>query len=194
VSLILPIVEGHSEVGSLPVLLRRILNQRHIYEDRIAVGRPIRVQRYSVVKEGKLERAVELAVLKGCDAILVVLDANSDCPAELGPELLERAQQVRPDILAWVVIAKAEFESWFIGSIESLRGERGITTDAVAPERPEEIRGAKEWLSQRMDQPYLEVDDQPSMAAQFDLGQARARCPSFDKFMRDIEEMIVVLT
>jgi hypothetical protein len=82
VSLILPIVEGHSEVGSLPVLLRRILNQRHIYEDRIAVGRPIRVQRYSVVKEGKLERAVELAVLKGCDAILVVLDANSDCPAE----------------------------------------------------------------------------------------------------------------
>ena len=159
------------------------------------MGRPIRVSRHGVIKEGRLERAVDLAVLKGCDAILILLDANGDCPAELGPELLHRAQQTRPDVPTWVVIAKAEFESWFIGSIESLHGFRGIAPDATAPEEPEEIRGAKEWLSQWMpnDQPYLEVDDQPALATHFDLEQTRARCPSFDKFMRDVEEMMTAL-
>lgn len=193
-SLVIPIVEGHGEVEALPVLLRRILYQYHIYKNRIEVGKPIRRHRYEIVKEGKLEQAIELAALKGCDAILVVLDANDDCPAKLGPKLLERARRARPDILAWVVIAKMEFESWFIGSIESLRGERGIAANAVAPEAPEEICGAKEWLSQWMGQPYLEVDDQPALAARFDLDQVRVRCPSFDKFMRDVEELISVLT
>jgi hypothetical protein len=195
VSVVVPIVEGHSEVASVPVLLRRIFHRRRVFEDRIQVDRPIRVHRYGVPKEGQLERAIELAALRGCDAVLVLLDANSDCPAELGPALLRRARQARPGILAWVVIAKSEFESWFVGSIESLRGVRGIAADAMAPQRPEEIRGAKEWLSNQMpqDRPYLETDDQPALADRFDLDAARTRCPSFDKFVRDVEEMIATL-
>jgi hypothetical protein len=194
--LLIPIVEGHGEVQALPVLLRRILQQDSVAGGQISVGRPIRQDRHKIVKAGELEHAIQYAALKQCDAILVILDADDDCPAELGPQLLARAHQARPDIPIWVVIAKSEFETWFIGGIESLRGARGITSDALPPEKPEAIRGAKEWLSQRMPaaHPYLEIDDQPALAARLDLDQARVRCPSFDKFLRDIEEMVWVLT
>ncbi len=194
--LLIPIVEGHGEVEALPVLLRRILQCTNSSGGQIIVGKPIRQDRHKIVKIGELERAIQLAELKRCDAILVVLDADDDCPAKLGPELLARARQARPDIPVWVVIAKSEFETWFIGGIESLRGVRGIASDALPPEKPETIRGAKEWLSQRMPtaRSYLEVDDQPALAARFDLDQTRVRCPSFDKFLRDIEEMVCVLT
>ncbi len=194
-SVVVPIVEGHSEVESVPVLLRHLLYRSQVFEDQIKVDKPIRIHRYKVVKENRLERAIGLAALRGCDAVLVLLDANGDCPAELGPDLLSRAQRNPYDVPVWIVIAKSEFESWFVGSIESLRGKRGIAVDAVSPEDPEAIRGAKEWLSQRMssDQPYLEVDDQPALADQFDLDRARERCPSFDKFVRDVEAMIAQL-
>jgi len=37
---------------------------------------------------------------------------------------------------------------------------------------------------------YVEVDDQPALADRFDLKLARQRCPSFDKFIRDVEAIL----
>ena len=87
---IVPVVEGQSEVRAVPVLLRRLLNERQRYD--VIVARPVRVHRTSVVKEGEIERAVVLARRRreGCHAVMVLLDADDDCPAELGPELLNR--------------------------------------------------------------------------------------------------------
>jgi len=39
----------------------------------------------------------------------------------------------------------------------------------------------------------MRVDDQPKLADQFDLDRAREQCPSFDKFVRDVEAMIARL-
>jgi predicted GTPase len=52
----------------------------------------------------------------------------------------------------------------------------------VAPDDPESIRGAKEWLTRHMERgrSYSETLDQPSFAARFDLQAARA-LPSFSK-------------
>jgi len=123
---------------------------------------------------------------------MVLLDADDDCPAELGPELLKWLKKAHGDLSAAVVLAKREFEGWFLSSLESLRGVRGIASDASSPPNPEEIRGAKERLSTYMvrRRNYLETTDQPALAAQFDLNLARQRCPSFEKFMRDFERLI----
>lgn len=191
---IVPIVEGQSEVESVPLLLRRLFQLIEAYS--IEIRRPIRVKRQKIVKPGELERAVELAAMQqGCRAILVLVDADDDCPAELGPELLRRAQTARGDIPLRVVVAKSELESWFVGSIESLRGCRGISSEASAPENPEEIRDAKGWLTRLMPagRAYLEVDDQPALTARFDIGQARRRCDSFDKFVRDVEDLVAAV-
>jgi len=189
---IVPIVEGQSEVMAVPVLLRRLLSERQRYD--VMVARPVRVHRSSVVKEGEIERAVVLARRnrEGCDAVMVLLDADDDCPAELGPELLKWLKKAHGDLSAAVVLAKREFEGWFLSSLESLRGVRGIASDASSPPNPEEIRGAKERLSTYMvrRRNYLETTDQPALAAQFDLNLARQRCPSFEKFMRDFERLI----
>ena len=186
------IVEGYGEVEAVPVLIRRIAWD--LYPNiTIIVETPIRAPRYQVVKDGELESRIELAAQKieGQGAILIILDSEGDCPAHLGPTLLERALQTRNDIPIAVVIAKNEFEAWFLAAVESLRGQRGLRDNIDSPNEPEAIRGAKEWLSQRMGnhRTYRETRDQPAFAALFDIDQAR-QADSFDKCYRDIVRLL----
>jgi hypothetical protein len=189
---IVPIVEGHSEVEAAPVLLRRLMHERGRHE--VKVARPIRVGRYKVVRAGELERAIDLARHRpeGCAAILFLLDADDDCPKELAPVLLARAQNASAGLPIVVVLAKAEIEAWFLGSLESLRGVRGLAETASSPARPEEIRDAKAYLTSQMagGRTYVEVDDQPALAERFNLQLARQRCPSFDKLVRAVEMLL----
>jgi len=189
---LVPIVEGHAEVEALPVLMRRLLAEFDRYE--IGIARPVRVKRYQIVRPGELERACELARRRpeGCDAILLLLDADDDCPKEIAPGLVARARNSSAGLPVAVVLAKSEFEAWFVGSLESLRGVRGVQETAISPESPEDIRDAKGYLSRQMayGRRYIEVDDQPAMAESFDLTSARQRCPSFDKFVRDVQGVL----
>ena len=90
-----------------------------------------------VVKKGELERAVELAARKigGQGAIFILLDSDDDCPAQLGPALLCRALEVRSDLPIAVVLAKHEFEAWFLAAAESLRGYKGLKNDLAPPKQ-----------------------------------------------------------
>ena len=88
------IVEGESEVVTVPLLIRRIA--ANLYPELpIVVPPPIRRPRNKVVKENELERAVEFVArqIGGQGAIFIILDSDEDCPAELGPALLRRASQ-----------------------------------------------------------------------------------------------------
>ena len=60
------------------------------------VLRPIRVRRHRILKEGELERYVSLASARVEEGggILILLDANGDCPARIGPAIVERARAV----------------------------------------------------------------------------------------------------
>lgn len=188
---IVPIVEGQAEVQTVPVLLRRILDVLGVHH--VAVARPFRVKRYKVVKEGELERAIQNAMKdrENVEAILIVLDVDDDCPAELGPDLARRSRAVAAGKPSAVVLAKRELEAWFLGAKRSLRGVRGIRPDAEPPPDPEEIRGAKEALSRNMDGcRYLAVDDQPALAAEMDLGSCRTTCASFDRMVREVERLV----
>jgi hypothetical protein len=118
--------------------------------------------------------------------VLVLLDADDDCPANLARFLLERARG-HTDLDVSVVLAKREFEAWFLAAAESLRGRRGLSHDLSAPGHPEDVRGAKEWLSHRRTDghAYSAPIDQPALASAMDLELAR-RAPSFDKCYREI--------
>lgn len=135
--------------------------------------RPIRVKRQQVLKAGELERAVELAARQagtgGC--ILILLDAESDCPGQLAPDLLRRASGARGDRAIRVVLAKTEYEAWFLAAADSIAGERGIDAATTPPADPESVAGAKEWLRARMPpgRCYRETLDQPAFTTIFDL-------------------------
>ncbi len=187
---IIPIVEGHGEVAAVPVLLRRIAQALNVFD--VQVGKPIRCPRHKLVKPDELERVIELAALKGGNEgrVLLLVDADDDCPAHLGPELLQRATEVRAGISIGVVLAKREFEAWFLGSLESLRNTYGIRAGKELRRDPEDIPGAKEHLGKLLGIPYSEVIEQPAMAAQFDMDVARENCPSFDKCWRMVQTLL----
>ena len=186
------IVEGHAETASVPILLRRIANEidPNMYLD---IPAPVRVSRQKVVKSNELERVVESAARRSgrMGRILILLDADDDCPATLGLELLRRAEAVRQDRRIRVVLAKAEFETWFLASAKSIAGYRGIDTAAIPPHDPESIRDAKRWLTNQMqgNRAYHPRSDQPALTSIFDFDSARTS-PSFDKFWRDVHALL----
>jgi hypothetical protein len=187
------VVEGDGEVVALPVLLRRMTEV--IDPGRLVdVRRPIRVNRGRMLKDGELERYVELAVRQhqGRGAVLVLLDADDDCAAKLGPTLQERAQGQRPGSPISVVLAVREFEAWFLAAASSLAGRRGLPRDLEAPPRPEQIRDAKGWLRARRTDglAYAPTVDQPALAAVADLHAVRSNAASFDKFWREVERLL----
>ena len=92
----------------------------------------------------------------------------------------------RADLPSSVVLAKREFESWFLASAESLRGNRGLPEGLESPEQPEEVAGAKEWLTNNMfGGTYASTVDQASLTNALDFTLAR-RAESFDKCYREI--------
>ena len=189
------IVEGHGECEAVPILVRRIAQELDPALDP-AIHPVLRVPSSRLVKQGEIERAIELAARKnsGRGGILVLLDCDDGCPAEEGPQLLRRATGAKVDLPVSVVMAKREYEAWFLAAAESLRGQRGLPADLIAPEQPENIRGAKEWLADRMPrgQSYSESSDQPAFTAIFDMNAAR-RTDSFDKCYREIVRLINIL-
>lgn len=187
---IVSIVEGDGEVAALPILLRRI-GQWLSPELHCHVLPPIRVRRDQFLnREDVFRRQLELASLKCTNNgwILVLLDADDDCPAELGSAIVSRAQKVIPHKPVSVVLANKEYEAWFIASASSMHGERGFSfVDSVHD--PESIRGAKEWLSERKQEGrYREVTDQPALSARMDIKLARQNSRSFHKLCSEWEK------
>lgn len=181
------IVEGHGDVDAVPILLRRLALQ--LGASVPDIQRPIRVKRDKFVRQiSELHRTVELAARKagesGC--VMVLLDADDDCPAKLGPRLLSDISAVRPHMPMSLVLANREFESWFIAAAESC----GLPANHTPAVEPESIRGAKEWVGHHiLNARYVETRHQPSFSARFDL-EAACRASSFDKFRREVGRLL----
>ena len=177
------IVEGHGEVKAIPVLIRRLQGIAEYY-DFLDIQSPIRITADAFLDSKKLSKYLEMAIADREERHLVLLlrDADDKCPVELASAILGAAAGLRMvDVL--VVIAKCEYESWFIAAAPSLAGKRGLPDDLSTPENHQLIRGAKEWLSSKMGQrrSYGETVDQPAFSELMDLDMARAN-PSFRRF------------
>lgn len=193
---IYPVVEGHSEVYSVPILLRRFAHE--IFEQyEFTVLPPYRLPKGRIIAGPHLETAVTLGRRKldlcaGRRAILILCDADDDCPGQTVPSLLQWVKPVAAHIPASVVFAKAEYESWFLAAAHSLRGHGRIANDAAAPVDPEAIRGAKEHLERHCmmaGATYSPTIDQPAFTQKFSFEEARRASPSFDKLWRDLEQL-----
>lgn len=178
------IVEGDGEVAAVPVLLRR-LGDWLSPEVPLTLAPPIRVRRDRFLnRDAEFRRHLSLAAAKSGDAgwVLVLLDADDDCPAALGPEVLARARAVVPHRSVSVVLPKREYEGWFLAAASSLDGKRGFSCGEVQNFDPERLRNAKGWLSERISGgKYRELTDQAAFSALMDLQQAFDGCRSFRK-------------
>lgn len=184
------IVEGQGDALALPWLLRRLGREVAPGVGLEIVG-PFRLPRGKIVKEDELKRHVALLAEQASPggSILVLCDADKDCPAKLGPSLLRWAREARSDRPCAAVLAKFEFEAWFLAAARSLAGHHGLPEDLEPPPNPEVVRDAKGWLSDKMGRPYSETAHQAEFCKLMDLEQARA-APSFEKLRRDLARLL----
>ncbi len=180
---VVPIVEGHGDVAAVPVLLRRLVQEATAW-DAVRIGQPIRCNRGQLVKEDELRKRVRVARLrKDCGAVLVIFDSDDCCPVDLGAQVREWAVAEAGPVPCDVVLAKREYEAWFLATVESLRTHSDVNSDARSHSDPESPRDAKGRLKARMNISYSETVHQPAFSAIFCMAAAYTRCRSFRKLV-----------
>ena len=195
---IVAIVEGDGESLAVPSLLRRILGERLCRYDistkkpKVAHGKPNLLKSF--------EKFLRYAVLDGCSAILVLVDADDECPVEQVRSLTARATALNLDVPVAIVYAKSEYEAWFISSLSACTGEPirtrlGLPTSAVAPGHVEDIPKAKKWLEDRMpgNMGYKETEDQALLTHHIDLDLTHNRSRSFRRFCHAVDELVFAI-
>lgn len=187
------IVEGQGEVSALPALCHRLFKELSL-PGTLVIEPILRESATRLLKSGGIERFVELAArkLRGEGSLLVLLDCDDHCPAVLGPQLLARVRANHPYTPCAVVLAHREFEAWFLGAAESLRGTCRLPTTLIPHPQPESPRDCKGWLSSHMPagKPYDPVMDQVVLVRAMDITAATQACPSFAKLVRDFGSLI----
>lgn len=192
---IVPIVEGDGEVRAVPNLLNRLLQSHQRYDLQIAPPKNAHGKGNLTCARG-IERFLELAYREpGCAGVVVLLDADDECPLELARALASRARQARfPTVF---VVPCPMYETWFLACAEALGGRDldgrpGLQGNLSAPAEVETVSGPKNWLSNQMPagRSYKETEDQLSLTRLLDIQQASARSRSFQRLMHAVEELL----
>jgi hypothetical protein len=188
------IVEGEGEVAAFPILLRRLRDWLTPNSYPVEINTPIRVHRDQFLNRNEIFRKMLLLARAKCEQngwILILLDADDDCPAELGKKILARVEKIVTDRRVSVVLAHREYEAWFIAAAQSLNGQRGFYTSDEKQIKAESVRDAKGWVGcRKTDGKYREVTDQPAFSAVMDLLQARNNSRSFSKLCAEWEKNV----
>jgi hypothetical protein len=170
------IVEGHGDVSAVPHLLRMLHPQ-------VDVPRPVRFPKSQLVHQATLERAVRYALANippnHPGLILLVIDADKDCPATLGTQLLRQMQPAASGVDCYVVIAKREFECWILGGVAGF-GEDNPEAAGMAKEKIRAMNGGL----------YKESIDQVKFTSRIDPDRLAERSPSFRRLKRRLEAFI----
>jgi hypothetical protein len=212
------IVEGHSDVKSVPILVKKILKNLKpwdvlIFEER---DEPIRIGEISNLM-GKAENQkkwidnVIMAGKRSCGgAVLLIIDGDKKgslenktfCPAEFARILAERAKAASSASHRFslgCVFACQEFESWLLAGIESLaglplpNGLPGVKANAKPPEKDLDVKPkkAKEALKEYMiNNIYNENRDQPLLTELVNINSIRPRSRSFRRLESALNELI----
>lgn len=188
------IVEGDGELSAIPHLFRR-MRKTYLPEVLTSVDDIVPLPSGSIRKADELVRALELQSRRiGRSARFFVLfdgdqkhaDGSYDCPATIGPALLAAVGTAHSDLALSVVLAKYEYEAWFLAAQDSLV-ECGLLTERAIedPADCEQFRGAKELIRMADGRRYKPTLNQAELTQSFDLHAAFAHSRSFRKIVSD---------
>jgi hypothetical protein len=184
------IVEGRGEVEAIPCLCLRVRNHLQAWS-WLVDPQPVRRSRSLLVderqpsphrppREDELERAVELAVRRPADAVLVMCDSDDDCPAVWGPPATRLvARRTR----GAAIMPVREYEAWLLAS--------HLRSATLEGRRLDQVRDAKGKLSKLVNG-YTPTVHQRRLTEQMDLDVVRMFSDSFDKLMRTLADIFEV--
>ena len=190
---IVPIVEGYGEVDAVPALLYRILHGADVYDFLIGTPRNAHGKDNLLKAEG-VERFLRLALLDpGCAAVLIVLDADDDCPLTLARVLAARVRALRPERPVAVVVANRMYECWLVASRET------VFPGGVLPPLPTDLDPEAVSAKAHLDdclrdlhgsgRAYKETSDQADMTRRLDPVLASLRSRSFRRLESAIAQL-----
>ena len=189
------IVEGHGENLAAPVLCSRVLRGLLAVEGWYVERDAIRWSRSKIVDESvasprrpahtrELSRALALAAARSPKGVLLLCDADDDCPASFGRPMPTSVPAGRLAIPVRGVMASREYESWLLWARPDAEREKARAAD---PERAP--RDAKKALAALVPG-YSPTSHQELLTRAADLGAIWARSDSFDKLVRSIATLV----
>ena len=179
---------------AVPLLLRKILERLERYD--VQISKPKNANgRSNLTKTEGLERFIKYAWKeRDCGAILVLLDAENECPREIAREFGTRVEALGVLFPVIIVVAKRMYEAWIVASITTIAGRFGLPQNLTCPPDAEAIPNPKSWIDQRMPagRAYKETQDQEAMTALIDLDLASS-CRSFRRLEHGIMEALAAI-
>jgi hypothetical protein len=194
--IIQPIVEGEGDLYAIPVLLRRICYDMECGLGAV-IATPMKVPRSKMVKEECFKRYVRIANSQpGCKLILLFMDADDDCAKEVSEKLRSWIDEESICVKCEIIVIPREYECWLIAALESLRGIRGISENAISHTCPERVRNPKIIITKFMagSAAYHESADQAALTGRLDLNVVRQKCKSFSRLVAKIESSFPSIT
>ena len=181
---ILSIVEGDGDIAAVPELIRRIAIDNGHFD--LTVCRPHKRGDLPTVRS-RFDDYFRVALLEECP-ILWVMDYDcSDCDDQSADvtDLKARALGVAKNAQIEFAFMVQEFETLFLADHETTRRAFPDIDDSTRfPDKPEGVRGAKEWLSKARPKgsAYKPTQHQKRLTSQVNLARLRLRSPSFVRF------------
>jgi hypothetical protein len=124
--------------------------------------------------------------------VLILLDAEGDCPKNLAPRLLEVARKaVPPEVAVSCVLAKRMLENWIVAGASTLAGVNGLPDPLPVRDKFEERSGAA-WFEAQLRsrskvRKYKKTVDAEAFVRMMALQECRDNAPLFDKLCRELE-------
>lgn len=194
---IVPIVEGDGEIGAVPILLARILNDLQRWDVHVATPKNAH-GRTNLTKPGGIERFTRYALMEPqCAAISIIVDSEGACPRDLALELGSRVATIAPNRPVAIICAHRMYEAWFLASMETiagrdLDGQPGVVDGSHAPADAESVANPKAWITSHMPtgRSYKETEDQAPLTRLMNMDLARHGSRSFRRMWHAVEELV----
>lgn len=190
---LLPIVEGDGDKAAVPLLLRRMLQERHEIFDHKVLTPHVRGDLPSIRQN--FDKSFKFA-LKEQAAILLLVDFDCDdcdCVKAASDELKARANEIHAGWPFEVAFMVKEFETLFLCDTESTRSVlKAIPAATHFPANAETVRGAKEWLSSAMPKgiSYKPTTHQAKICAALNFDFLLTNSPSFAHLDRALTRLV----
>ena len=140
---LLLVVEGPGDVGALPILARRVLQEElEIFDWTVDTHRRRDLTHQRANNWAHFRRYVEVAHTENCP-IVWTIDCDDDCAWNVAHEMVRIVEGMRPRQPFAVAFWVREYESLFLSDHETTRGILGLLEGVAAPLGPESIRGAR---------------------------------------------------
>ncbi len=163
------------------MLLRKWINSRGDYRDLL--GRPVVCdgRDRAIVPDG-IEKYVAVAAARpGCQAVLVVLDAEGDPACELGPVLLTRAGK-NTRLPVAICLAERYWEDWLYASIETLE----LGSDVEYSPNKRGLGAIVKVLPGK----YVKPTWQPRLTNRVDINTATQRSKSLKRMLERFDALL----